>query len=765
VNSAGHSSDSSAPRHQTASCGEETAFIAPRRSIPPLALTAGVALVNALALAAPLHATDTDGVSEDDGMGTPTVLPDYVIEDQKPKAVASPKFTQPLVDTPQTVVVIPREVFAAQGAVTLSDVMRNTPGISFAAGEGGSAASTAGDSFYMRGYDATNNIFVDGVRDIGAYSRDVFNIQQVEVAKGPEGADIGRGGTSGYVNLVTKKPTLDRFVTGTASYGFDDKTSGDRRRVALDVNEPLPQSPVAGTALRLNLMTQDSADAGRDYAYNKDWGVAPSLALGLGTATRAFISYEHEHEQSLPDYGLPTPAFPGYTSTPPAPAIDWTKFYGFLGDFDNVTHDAITAKVEHTDVGGDVFSNQTRYSAVSRSAIVTGPGQNATSYNPSTGLLTRTRQANKRDTSIVSNQTNVSGKTTIAGVENDLSAGVEVSTEKAYSPAFASVSLAPIPVATPDPTAMPSGTPVRSGAYTNAHVKTLAGYVFDTIKLSERWVLNGGLRLDHYKMDYLSVAVGGVPTFVNADGNLASWNGGLVFKPVKAGSLYAAWGISYIPPGTDLALSSAVGNQNNPNVEPQKTTNLETGVKWDFFNGRVSTTAALFKSANNNTVFTDPILGPVPTGRQTVQGFELSASGHISDAWLVFAGFAYLESEINAGLTAGNNPAGAELPLIPRVSGNLWTTYRLPIGLTLGGGAQYVGDVNRRDFTTTAPRTMPAYWLVSAVAAYELNPHVTLRLNVTNLLDRRYVASYNNNGARFNPGLPRAFTVSADFKF
>src|SRR5262249_12982416 len=162
-------------------------------------------------------------------------------------------------------------------------------------------------------------IFVDGVRDIGSYSRDVFNTQQVEVAKGPEGSDIGRGGTAGYINIVTKKPTLEHFVAGTVSYGTDEATSGHPEHGALDVNEPLCQSPVTGTALRLNLMTQDSDATGRDVAYNKGWGVAPSLALGLGTPTRAYVSYEHEHQTNLPDYGLPTPAFPGYTSTPPAP--------------------------------------------------------------------------------------------------------------------------------------------------------------------------------------------------------------------------------------------------------------------------------------------------------------------------------------------------------------------------------------------------------------------------------------------------------------
>jgi catecholate siderophore receptor len=729
-----------------------------------VAAAAVVALANALALTPSLRAqADSDGGS--DGADNPVKLPNYVVEDDKLKAVSSPKFTQPLVDTPQTIVVIPHEVYTQQAAVTLSDVLRNTPGITFAAGEGGGAASTAGDSFYMRGYDTTNNIFVDGVRDVGAYSRDIYNVQQVEVAKGPDGSDIGRGGTSGYVNLVSKIPALENFYAGTLSYGFDDTTSGDRRRATIDANQVLASSPVKGTAVRLNLMEQDSAIAGRDYANNRTWGVAPSLAFGLGTPTRAFVSYQHEHQDNRPDYGLPVPAFPGYVSTPPSPSIDWRTFYGFLSDYDRVDHDAFTARFEHDFSDGLRVNNQTRYSSVQREAVVTGPGSNVASYVPATGLLTRSRQANKRDTSILSNQTNLTAKVMTGKVEQDLSAGLELSREKAYSPAFVSVALTPIPVAAPDPTAGPSGTPARSGAYTNAHVRTAGLYAFDTVKLSEHWQLNGGARLDHYTMDYLGVAVSGVPTVVRTSGDLVSWKGGLVFKPASNGTLYAAAGVSFVPPGTDFTLSSAIGNQNNPDTDPQKTTSLEVGTKWDFLKGRLSTTAAVFKTENNKTVYTDPILGAIPAGKQTVQGFELNLSGKVTEAWLVFGGFAYLDSEIDQGLTSGNNPAGAELPLIPRVSGNFWTTYRLAGGFTLGGGTQYVGATKRRDATTVVPRTMPAYWLWSALVSYELNKHTTLRLNVSNLFDQKYVASFNNNGARFNPGLPRAYTLSADFRF
>ncbi len=221
----------------------------------------------------------------------PASLPDVVVTDAaepafKADALSSPKFTQPLLDTPQTVVAVPREVFTQQGAFTLSDVLRNSPGITFAAGEGGNVAS--GDSFFMRGFDASNNIFVDGVRSQGAISRDVFNLEQVEIAKGPAGADNGRGGSSGYVNLATKQPHLRPGHSGSFSYG-----SADVKRLTADFNQPLATAGESGWrshgAFRLNGLWQDGGVPGRDLVHNGSWAIAPSLALGLGTPTRVIV--------------------------------------------------------------------------------------------------------------------------------------------------------------------------------------------------------------------------------------------------------------------------------------------------------------------------------------------------------------------------------------------------------------------------------------------------------------------------------------------
>ena len=731
----------------------------------PTAAKITTALIMAQGLATGASAAMDDMVAVESEI--PTELPKLRVEaGRMTTAVASPKFTEPVRDTPQTLIVIPSAVYLQQGATNLSDVLRNTAGITFAAGEGGNANATAGDSFYLRGFDSTNNIFVDGVRDVGAYSRDIFNYDQVEIAKGPAGADIGRGGAAGYINLITKVPHLENFIAGTADFGVDEATSGTRQRTTLDLNEAVPQSPVKGTAFRLNALWQDSDIVGREVANNASWGVAPSLAFGLTTPSRALFTFSHVKQDNLPDYGLPSAYLPGYTGVPPAPSPDWSRFYGSAVDYDHVISDAFMARFEldFTDVK---LSNQTRYSANTRESIVTTPGTNAAAYVPATGLLTRSRQGNKRDTDILSNQTNLSGSFATGFITHNLTGGLELTSESAYNPAFTSIVETPIPIQSPNPYGTPAGTPFRSGAYTDVTTKTVAVYAFDTLRFSDHWQANLSLREENYRTNYLSVAaVTNVATTATAKDDLFSWKTGLVFKPVTAGTLYVAHADSFTPPGTDFALSVVPGNQNNPTTNPQETTNLEAGVKWEFFRGKFLTTASVFKMVNDNTVFTDLILGAIPTGKQSVHGIELGATGKITDTWLVIGSFAYLDSKIENGITTGNNLAGAPLPLIPTYSGNLWTSYKLPNALVVGGGIQYVGEVQRRDASVSnAPRSIPGYWLWNVLAAYPVSKNVTLRLNINNVFNESYVASYNNNGARWNPGAPRSYLISADFRF
>ena len=225
--------------------------------------------------------------------------PDTTVEVTTPIApLSSPKYTQPLRDTPQTITVIPKAVIEQQGATTLSDVLRNVPGLTITAGEGG---APAGDNLTLRGFSARNDIFVDGVRDLGPQSRDPFNLEQVEVTKGPTSAFTGRGSTGGAINLVSKAPASIATSAATLNLGTDDT-----RRVTADVNVPLERLGLGErTAFRLNFLAHDSGVAGRDVVENERWGVAPSLAFGLGTPTRLTLSYFKLKQDNISDYGIP----------------------------------------------------------------------------------------------------------------------------------------------------------------------------------------------------------------------------------------------------------------------------------------------------------------------------------------------------------------------------------------------------------------------------------------------------------------------------
>ena len=352
--------------------------------------------------------------------------------DYKADVVSSPKFTQPIVDTPQTIAVIKQELLQQQAATTLSEALRNTPGVTMQLGENGSTQT--GDSINLRGFDSSQNIFVDGVRDLGAVSRDVFNIERVEVVKGPSGSDIGRGVSSAYVNLVSKAAQADgAFATGSLVAG-----TADRRRLVADLNAPLGSMP--GSAVRLNAMAQDFGVPGRDEVRQKRWGVAPTASVALGSSTRLTLGWLHIQQDNRPDGGVSTFGLKGYvfaaaTATAPAqkpgPAVAPASFYGLAGDFDHVKVDLFTSTLESDLAGGVVLRNTTRLGRTVQDVVVTGVNAvTATADAPSGYTVARSRQGRHQDNEILANQTNLSSRFTTFGLQNALSSGFELSYER-----------------------------------------------------------------------------------------------------------------------------------------------------------------------------------------------------------------------------------------------------------------------------------------------------------------------------------------------
>lgn len=722
----------------------------------------------------------------------------------KAETVSSPKFTQPLLDTPQTVTVIKRELIQQQAATTLAEALRNSPGITMMLGENGNTQT--GDAIVMRGFDSTSSIFVDNIRDTGAISRDMFNIDQVEVVKGPSGADNGRGASSGYVNLVTKAPTLRNAASGSLMIG-----SESRVRATADVNRKLDIG-LPGAAFRLNVMKDQGGVPGRREVENDSWGIAPSFTIGLGSPTRLTLYLLHTEGDHRPDGGVPTIGLEGFRDAAfepggalagvrPAP-VDRENYYGSLQDFNRTKVDMFTSRIEHDLAKNLVLTNTTRLARSRQTYVIGGLGGttatdgstcnrawfNACDADPANWTVTRGRQIAQRSNQILTNQTNLAGEFVAAGFKHSFSGGVELTHEKVHTPTM--VSAGTLPAANlyrPNPgDAFPAIALVPNGAFTKGSTTTAALYAFDTLTINDKLKLNAGLRWERYSTDFNSVTLSTatanptlpvgtpIPASIGAKDDLLSLKVGALYKPVPNGSLYVSFANSQQPPGGPaLTLSAAANNVNNPVYAPQKGTNVEAGAKWDLFDNRLSVAGSIYRSENRNELVQDPIDTAVYTqvGKRRVQGVELSAAGQVTPAWELSLGLAYMDAKIVNGFAGAANPTqGGLLQWTPKLSFTGWTTYKLPFGLTLGGGARYVDSVVRSSvttFTTAQSGIVGAsdYWVFDAMAAYEVNRNVTLQLNLLNLADKDYIAGINNSGKRYSPGAPRSAFLTANVKF
>ena len=700
--------------------------------------------------------------------------------DYKADVLSSPKFTQPIVDTPQTITVIKKELLQQQAATSLTDALRNTPGVTMQLGENGSTQT--GDSINLRGFDTSQSIFVDGIRDLGAISRDIFNIDQVEVVKGPSGSDIGRGASSAYINLVSKTAQADAaFATGTLIAG-----TADRKRVVADLNTPLAALP--GSAVRLNLMAQDDGTPGRDDVKAKRWGIAPTASFGLGTGTRETISYLHVQQDNRPDGGVSTFGLNGYvfakaTATAPAqqpgPAVDPSNFYGSRSDFDHVKIDMFTSRLESDLAKGFTLRNTTRIGRTVEDVVVTGVNAvTATAPTPAGYTVTRSRQGRHQDNEILTNQTNLASEFDTFGLKNSLSTGFELTYERQKTRTPTSVASA-ANLYDPNPDDVVAS-PKFYGTQTTGANLTASAYAFETLNFSDRFLVNGGVRYDKFHTD-TSSATGtapttptGVPTLVNnaplsLTDQLWSYKVGAVFKPARNGSVYATYSDSKNPPGgTSFALSSQPNSSAQAGLQPQEGSNIEFGTKWDLLGGDLLATAAVYRSENKNELVSDGAAVPTyaQVGKRRVQGVELGLVGNVTTALSVSVGYSNMASKILAGAPAQQ---GGVLVFSPKNTFTSWLTYKLPLGVTVGGGMRYA-DTSARSSNTATPDVpnllnAPAYWVGDAMASYDINRNFQLQLNVYNLFDRKYIASLNNGGSRYTPGPTRNGLLSLNLKF
>jgi catecholate siderophore receptor len=672
----------------------------------------------------------------------------------------SPKYREPLRDTPQTVVVIPQQIFMEQNAASLRDVLRNTPGITMSIGEGGSGGTSSGDNVLIRGFSARNDIYIDGARDPGLVNRDAFDVESVEVVKGPSSATGGRGTTGGSINLVTKAP--ERNNAGTVRFTGGN---GDFKRTTVDLNQRLTDS----AAFRLNGMWQDTGYPGRDVAKYRSWGVAPSLTLGLGKPTSVTLSYSRLQQDNLPDWGIPT-LLPDVAIAKGVTVNDlnFSNFYGIASrDYEVTRSDHATITLTHKFDDEIILRNLTRYGKNYRDAVLTPPrpattttgqGPEDPGYDPNAAQIRRTdTKYQHRNDQLLMNQTDLMVDFHTGKIKHDAEVGMEVSRD--FQPTYVftdNFAFGRPPVDDlfhPTPYVPYTASLVRTGASTDAHATTVAMYAFDTLKFNNHFAIDAGIRWDHVDADYQTVsATGVVAPFARTD-TAFTGRAGVNYKPVAAATIYAAYSTSFTPSfdGT-LGLTLAATGVNSQTLEPERTRNVEVGAKWDA-GKNLGLTFALFDMSKTNAKTTDLNGATVLAGDQNVKGAELGVSGNLTSRWGLFGGLALMNGTVKASGVV--TEVGAQLAYVPHASMNFWTTYRMKSGLILGGGMNYnsghyfnqTGGFLFVSGSKSDPRyvqnaaaiqALTKYWVFNAMASYPFNKHITVQVNGSNLNNAKY---------------------------
>lgn len=751
-----------------------------------LASAIGVAITatSAAHMAQAAESTESKAHGNSISLGATTVTGEQQEQSYQTEKASSQKYTAPLVDTPRSVTVIPQQVLQDTAATSLQDALRTVPGVTFGAGEGG---NPQGDRPFIRGFDAQGDMYLDGVRDAGGQTREIFDVESIEVSKGPNSSFGGRGSAGGSLNMVSKTPKMGDFLNGGFTYGSDQT-----RRYTVDVNRQFLDT----AAFRLNLMSHEQNVAGRDSVNYDRWGVAPSVTFGLGTDNRLNLSYYHLESNDLPDSGIPY----GYSNSSktavhghdkPDDGGNSNNFYGLKDrDFRKTRVDISTISFEHDFNDSMTLKNTFRHGNTGQDYILTQPDDSQHNVNQY-GTVWRRANSRVSTTETTTNQTDLFGNFQLMGFKNTYSTGVEFTREETRASSY-TVSPNKNPDCTPNkvgnsggectslsnpnPNDVWTGTEARNYYGTNTVGVTKAAYIFDTIELDPKWLLNAGLRYDAFSTTANTNAATG-RTKAENDSHFFNWQAGLVWKPVDNGSVYISYATSATPPGgmvgegVDGNPPVTPGSNITSDLKPEETVNYELGTKWDVLQDRLSLTAAVFRTEKKNTRVLADSFTYENAGKSRVDGIELSASGKITDKWQVFAGYSYLKSElVDPGLKANRNGTintaalsdkGNEMPNTPKNSFSLWTTYDVTPKLTIGGGAFYVDEVYGDTANTVY---VPSYTRYDAMASYKLTKNIDLQLNVQNLTDKTYYdKAYAAHFASQAPGRTALLTTNFHF--
>jgi catecholate siderophore receptor len=694
--------------------------------------------------------------------------------------LASPKFTEPLANTARSVTVLTKEILQDQNATALKDIGRSTAGVTLGTGEGGNAF---GDRFFIRGYDARNDIFIDGMRDAGVSIRENFFTEQIEILRGPSSTIGGQGTTGGAINIVTKQATDRNFYNAESTLGTDGT-----RRITLDANQVI--SPTF--SVRVDGMFQNAGVAGRDDVFDNRWGGMIATKWTPTDNIKVTASYIHTDLNALPDFGVP------YNKLALAPWTDTgvprNTYYGLVNrDFQKTQQDIGTLGAEFKITDRLTLSNKFR----EENSVLNYIGTLPEATNPyQQGVINLNPQSRYQVTKVTADQTDMIYKFDTGPIKNTTVLGTEFaltrtsidsytglsSETQGTNPFNGSGSIQGVSVFNP-PNQIPfTGTPTLTGNPTVVPLQTSSVYMMQTANYRDFIILNGGVRYD----DYL-VSASKLGSEVGLTSQLVNYNAGIVIKPLPIASVYAAYATSANPVGAEIDGSSTTYGGLNPTATvnqifaPQRNKAYEAGTKWELFDKHLLLTGALFRTETENAREVVPsatsapgglplpaglVPGTIVAGNSSyVQGIDLEAAGKITDRWSLMSGLVLMESKVTQSVLPTD--VGDKLANIAHQSFTTLTKYQVTDNLEVGGQAIYRSKMYGGTLLAANQGTvLPSYWRFDAFAEYKIDKNWSTKIGVLNMFNKTYYDAFYQSAAPFvliAPG--RSFYWKVEAKF
>lgn len=738
-----------------------------KQSAAPVAKKAKAAPPPAPAPAEPVQAANPYG-----NTGGPTPNAKGDIGYNATRTSTATKTDTPLRNVPQSISVITDEQIKDQNIKSISEAVRYVPGVTPGQGEGNR------DTVIIRGQNTTADFFVDGIRDDAQVYRDFYNVERLEVLKGPSALIFGRGGGGGVINRVTKQADFFSLREGTVSVGMFD-----HYRASTDVNYVINPN----VAVRFNGMYEDSGSY-RDGVELERWGVNPTITIRPSSATRIVLGYEHFEDFRTADRGIPSVFTPPGTNSRPA-ATSRSTFFGAPDlSFADATVDQAYAIVEHKFTSDLKLRNHTRYVNYDKTY------QNvyaATSANfsgvPQSGILNGEvgLQAynNESDRENIFNQTDVTYKVDMGIMRHTLLAGAEFGRQNSMGRRLNGffngaaecngilgdgTNTETCRVNFADPTISRLGitfgvNPSNSlpNSDTRSHLNVRSFYVQDQIELTRYLEIIGGVRHDTFDLEVDNLVSA---TSFSREDNVVSPRGGIVLKPTDRLSIYGSYSVSFLPFSGDQFTSL---DTVTTAFEPEKFTNYEVGAKWDI-TPALSLAAAHYWLTRENSRFNPPAPGPgqptpppIQTGETEVEGTEITLTGYVTDKWQVAAGYAHQYGEVTSATTV---TPGTELPNVPRNTFSMWNRYQFTDMWGAGIGVIHRDDMIAVLAAEGAQVILPEYTSVDAALYFKLNDNLRAQVNVENIFNEKYFLNAHTKD-NIQPGPPTTayFSITSNF--